>query len=519
MALSYDPEHARTQQVTSIGGSSTMTYYFNDAGTSTMTERVVPATGTPTWKTYILADGHIVGQRNVRGATVTLRYFVLDQLGSVASVADEIGALITNGHQSYDAWGRMRNTDGTPDSTCSLPSQSASTRGFTGQEEMPGVCLVNYNARLYDPQIGRFLGADPTVEAVYYSQDLDRYTYVGNNPLSLTDPTGLCFLGCSWKSPLGRALPFVEAQIGITVSGIANASIAGGIAGFVATGRIQSALLASAEAFSFAAFAPTFSAGLGSAMGSPDAGAFVANGFIGGLFSVGHKGGFLAGFMAAGFSSLADTADFDTGSFTGNVVVHATLGGVGSVLGGGKFQNGAATGAFSYAVRACVTNGCEDEPQYYKVHLGALGGKPLTPAQMQGMLSTQEAYLKGRGISVNAAITLDPRYVYLDDSGAVVDAGTYNRALVASENGYILPGALTYPGGWFSQDRIVVFASAFYGSITTGARSGALSAADTLNFILSHEYGHVSTSQGGGGCGPNEDCADAYAMKRLWGMH
>jgi RHS repeat-associated protein len=366
MALSYDPEHARSQQVTTTGSAVSTTIYFNDAGTNTMTERVFPATGAPIWKTYILADGKIVAQRTVRDSTVTLRYFVLDQLGSVASVADETGSLVTGGHQSYDAWGRMRNAGGSPDTTCSLPAQSQSTRGFTGHEEMPGVCLVNANARLYDPQLGRFLGADPTVEMVYFSQDLNRYSYVGNNPLSLSDPSGLCFLGCFWKSPLGRAaieivlvivlqqyaLPFVEAQIGVTVSSLANISIAGGVAGYVATGQITSALVASAEAFSFAAFGPTFSAGLGSAFGSPDIGAFVGNGMIGGMFSIGHKGGFLAGFMAAGFSSLGDTADFDTGDFTGNVLVHAALGGAGSVLGGGKFANGAVTGAFSYAARA-----------------------------------------------------------------------------------------------------------------------------------------------------------------------
>lgn len=370
MALSYDPEHARSQQVTTTGSAVSTTLYFNDAGTNTMTERVFPATGSSSWKTYILADGHIVAQRILRSSTVTLRYFVLDQLGSVASIADETGALVAGGHQSYDAWGRMRNIDGSPDTTCSLPGQSQSTRGFTGHEEMPGVCLVNANARLYDPQLGRFLGADPTVEMVYYSQDLNRYSYVGNNPLSLSDPTGLCFLGCFWKSPLGRAaieivlvivlqqyaLPFVEAQIGVTVSSIANLSIAGGIAGYVATGQITSALVASAEAFSFAAFGPSFSAGLGTAMGSADVGAFVANGMIGGMFSIGHKGGFLAGFMAAGFSSLGDTADFDTGDFTGNVLVHAALGGVGSVLGGGKFANGAVTGAFGYVAHAALDN-------------------------------------------------------------------------------------------------------------------------------------------------------------------
>jgi RHS repeat-associated protein len=53
------------------------------------------------------------------------------------------------------------------------------------------ICAVNANARLYDPQVGRFLSADPTTETPYDLQDLNRYSYCLNNPLSLTDPTGI----------------------------------------------------------------------------------------------------------------------------------------------------------------------------------------------------------------------------------------------------------------------------------------------------------------------------------------
>ncbi len=64
------------------------------------------------------------------------------------------------------------------------------TRGFTNQEQIPSLCLNNYNARIYDPQIGRFMVADDIVPNVYDGQALNRYTYVGNRPLTLTDPTG-----------------------------------------------------------------------------------------------------------------------------------------------------------------------------------------------------------------------------------------------------------------------------------------------------------------------------------------
>ena len=90
---------------------------------------------------------------------------------------------------SYDAWGKRRNANGSPDTTCSITS--AIGKGFTGQEMMDSLCLINMNARIYDPTIGRFLSADPTVPAPFNGQSYNRYTYVLNNPLSLTDPTGL----------------------------------------------------------------------------------------------------------------------------------------------------------------------------------------------------------------------------------------------------------------------------------------------------------------------------------------
>ena len=47
------------------------------------------------------------------------------------------------------------------------------------------------NARLYDPTLGRFITPDSFVEAAF-GQGLNRYTYVLNSPLSLTDPSGFC---------------------------------------------------------------------------------------------------------------------------------------------------------------------------------------------------------------------------------------------------------------------------------------------------------------------------------------
>lgn len=47
-----------------------------------------------------------------------------------------------------------------------------------------------YNARFYDPSIGRFLTADTIVPDMLNAQAYNRYAYVINNPIKYTDPTG-----------------------------------------------------------------------------------------------------------------------------------------------------------------------------------------------------------------------------------------------------------------------------------------------------------------------------------------
>ena len=51
--------------------------------------------------------------------------------------------------------------------------------------------FVNMNARLYDPQNGRFLAPDPIIQTPDNPQNFNRYTYCLNNPLRYIDSTGM----------------------------------------------------------------------------------------------------------------------------------------------------------------------------------------------------------------------------------------------------------------------------------------------------------------------------------------
>ena len=257
-ALTYGSDHSRIVQSAVIDGTTVETLYLNDPTSGAMSEYV--AAGTQgTWHDYLFADGHMVAERSKSQFSTSWMYFVLDHLGSIAVITGQDGSVVTNGRLSYDAWGRSRLSNGQDDPTCNSAATAPTTRGFTGQEEMGAVCLINFNARIYDPTLGRFMSADPMIGSIFDLQQLNRYSYVTNNPLSLVDPSGMCFLGCFWhnvfkalRGPLEFAVmvvatyvvgpeasSFVDGVFGITVESFGEAGFAafnGAVSQFVASG-------------------------------------------------------------------------------------------------------------------------------------------------------------------------------------------------------------------------------------------------------------------------------------------
>ena len=69
-------------------------------------------------------------------------------------------------------------------------SKAGNSHGYTGHEHLPWFGLVNMNARLYDPALGRFLSPDPEVQQPDGTQGFNRYSYCLNNPLRYVDLDG-----------------------------------------------------------------------------------------------------------------------------------------------------------------------------------------------------------------------------------------------------------------------------------------------------------------------------------------
>ncbi|MGD8117823.1 RHS repeat-associated core domain-containing protein [Vibrio sp. TRT 29B02] len=113
-------------------------------------------------------------------------YFHRDALGTADLITDPNGQVqIERGYTPFGELLASAELQATPMFT------NAEMRGFTGHENVGNSSgLINMNARLYDPVIGRFLSADTFVPEPSFSQSYNRYAYVYNNPLKYTDPTG-----------------------------------------------------------------------------------------------------------------------------------------------------------------------------------------------------------------------------------------------------------------------------------------------------------------------------------------
>jgi RHS repeat-associated protein len=116
----------------------------------------------------------------------TVQYFHTDGLGSITAVTDASAVVVKR--FAYDAWGKQ--IDPANGNAITSATNGHVTRGYTDHEMLADLGLVHMNGRIYDPVLARFLSADPNVDGVYDSQGYNRYSYVGNNPMNRTDPSG-----------------------------------------------------------------------------------------------------------------------------------------------------------------------------------------------------------------------------------------------------------------------------------------------------------------------------------------
>ncbi len=166
--LSYDP----IGRLRSTSTGSTVTQFLYEAdrlvaeynGAGTLQRRYVHGDGLN--EPVVWYEGAGLADR---------RWLHADERGSIVAVSDGSG----NGTEyKYGPYGE--------------PSAWSGARfRYTGQIALPELELYHYKARVYDPNLGRFLQTDP----IGYGDDLNLYCYVGGDSINGVDPNGqLLFL-------------------------------------------------------------------------------------------------------------------------------------------------------------------------------------------------------------------------------------------------------------------------------------------------------------------------------------
>jgi RHS repeat-associated protein len=186
-SFDYGPERQRWKMEYNSGSGPTpteTTYYIGG-----LFEKVVTPLAT-TFRHSIPTAGGVVAiyTRSSAGAA-ELNYMLGDHLGSTESFVNGASGFITK--SSFSAFGTRRNAETWSGPATNPDDLNRVTRqGYTYQTVLASMGFNHMNGRVQDAVTGRFLSADPFNTDPGYTQNYNRYSYVYNNPLTATDPSG-----------------------------------------------------------------------------------------------------------------------------------------------------------------------------------------------------------------------------------------------------------------------------------------------------------------------------------------
>jgi RHS repeat-associated protein len=138
-----------------------------------------------------------------RGGEQKTLWLLLDHLGSVIQKTDALGQVVWG--DNFTPFGTSAGEFGTdleenglftgkeldPPDSFSVPVKRIWRRNrrapVSSEQQSRSILFRHFNARWYDPKLGRFITEDPARDGSNW------YGYCSNNPLKYVDPTGLEF--------------------------------------------------------------------------------------------------------------------------------------------------------------------------------------------------------------------------------------------------------------------------------------------------------------------------------------
>lgn len=165
--FTYDGNMRRVKQT--INGETIYTVY---SASGRLLLRDNATTGEPI--DYVPLGGRTIIQ--LKNPSSTFMHW--DHLGSAVAGTDTSGLI--SWQEDYTPFGESRQN----------PAGIQDNESYTGHIQDTDTGLTYMQARYYDPAIGRFLSTDPVGFIEGGPTYFNRYAYVGNNPINMTDPTG-----------------------------------------------------------------------------------------------------------------------------------------------------------------------------------------------------------------------------------------------------------------------------------------------------------------------------------------
>ena len=342
-SFSYDAEGDRAEMTIRKGNDEVLTRQYIDARyeiDNSFTERF-----------YLGGDAYDALAVCVNDFGVDSTYYILrDYLGNITHIINEDGTL--RQELSYDAWGRLRNPDTHQLYAVGKEPKLLLDRGYTGHEYLPWFGLINMNARLYDPVLGRFLSPDPYVQVPDFTQNFNRYSYCLNNPLKYVDKDGEF-----WFLPAIIAFVVNYATTGITKGDWGLKNIGSSLAmsavalvsygvGMGITGALAKTAILSQSVIGgiSAGVAGSVTGAMSSLMAGGNIGRGALIGFVSGLVGNALSGINMKSILLEGVS---------------NVAAGGLIGGATSLVSGGDFWSGFGTGAISATLGWALGKGAD----------------------------------------------------------------------------------------------------------------------------------------------------------------